>query len=180
MDLFKGAEKLMGMSNSDWARHANPWSVYTRFAASVPMFFALWSVYWIGWWATLPIALMVLWTAVNPRFFKPPRSTSSWGARGVLGERAFLNREQIPIPREHHRFAIIATTFSTLFMGVALWGYIDKNFLAAFAGWHASVLAKAWFVDRTAWLWEDMKSKNEIYSAWNAAQWEVSLPPEKA
>ncbi len=32
MDVTKLAEKSMAMSEEVWARHANPWSVYTRFS----------------------------------------------------------------------------------------------------------------------------------------------------
>ena len=173
MDIFKSAEALMGMTDTAWARHANPWSVYTRFAASVPTFLALWSAHWIGWWSLAPIIAAFGWIYINPRFFKPPSTAESWAARGVLGERAFLNRKQVPIPREHLRFAWTTTGLSGLFMAIGVWGYIQGEFWAAFAGWHASVLAKAWFVDRMAWLWDAMKDRHPAYAAWAGADWTV-------
>ena len=178
MDIFKSAEGLMGMNNRAWARHANPWSVYTRFAASIPIFFALWSAHWIGWRSLVPILLVAAWVYVNPRLFTPPKTTRSWGARGVLGERAFLNRKQIPAPKEHIRFAWMTTALAGLFMAVGFWGYVDGNFWAACAGWFGSVLAKAWFVDRMAWLWADIKDAHPVYAAWDQADWDAGFSPE--
>ena len=171
MDLFKSAERLMGMDDTTWARHANPWSVYTRFGASVPIFIALWSAHWIGWWSLIPIGLMGLFVFLNPRLFPAPETADSWGARGVLGERVFLNRKAVPIPAEHLSFAWIATGLSGLFMLVGIWGYATGDFWAACAGWFGSVMAKGWFVDRMAWLWEDMKDKDPAYAAWARADW---------
>ena len=44
------------MSDDSWMRHANPWSVWTRYAAFPVLIAAIWSRVWIGWWALLPVA----------------------------------------------------------------------------------------------------------------------------
>ncbi|GAB5468213.1 MAG: hypothetical protein Kilf2KO_12430 [Rhodospirillales bacterium] len=175
MDLFAGAERLMRMDGTAWARHANPWSAYSRLAGSPLLFFAVWSLHWIGWWSLLPIALMAAWTWLNPRLFPPPTETASWASRGVLGERVFLNRKRIAIPREHLRLAWITTAASAVFLVLALYGLAVGNFWATFAGWHAAVLAKVWFVDRMAWLWDEMKDKHPVYRAWDRAEWDTAF-----
>ena len=180
MDIFKTAERLMGMSDATWARHANRWSVYTRFGGAVPVFFALWSAHWIGWWSLIPIAMAGSWVYLNPRFFSAPNTADSWAARGVLGERAFLNRKIVPIPNEPQRVAQITTTLSGFFMVIGIWGLLRGDFLVAFAGWHASVACKAWFVDRMAVLWDEMKDKHPTYSAWARAEWSVPLSAQAA
>ena len=180
MDVFKSAERLMGMSDETWARHANPWSVYTRFGGAVPVFFALWSAHWIGWWSLVPISLACGWVYLNPRFFSPPETSDSWAARGVLGERAFLNRKIVPIPAEPRRIARVTTILSGLFMVIGIWGLLRGEFWAAFAGWHAAVACKAWFVDRMAVLWDEMKGKHPTYEAWDRAQWSVPFETEAA
>lgn len=38
------------MTDESWRRHANPWSVWTRFAAIPAVVLAIWSRTWIGWW----------------------------------------------------------------------------------------------------------------------------------
>lgn len=179
-DLFKGAERLMGMTDATWARHANPWSVYTRFGGAVPVFFALWSAHWIGWWSLVPIVAAGGWVYLNPRFFSPPETAESWAARGVLGERAFLNRKTVPIPAEPRRVAHVTTALSGLFMLIGIWGLVRGEFWTAFAGWHASVVCKAWFVDRMAWLWEEMKDEHPVYAAWARAEWSALFPAEAA
>ena len=43
--------KLFGLSGDSWERHANPISVWTRFAVLPMLALSIWSRDWIGWWA---------------------------------------------------------------------------------------------------------------------------------
>jgi Family of unknown function (DUF6653) len=43
--------KLFGLEGDKWMRHANPVSVWTRFAVLPLMALAVWSREWIGWWS---------------------------------------------------------------------------------------------------------------------------------
>lgn len=175
MDIFKGAERLMGMEQMTWASHANPLSVYSRAAGAPLVFFAAWSAFWIGWYSLLPIAAAMLWIWMNPRLFSPPSTTSSWATKGVLGERAYINRNDIPIP-EHHRKAVTAIMlFSGVFFSVGAYGFFIQDFWAAFGGYHGVVLAKIWFVDRMVWVWEDMKNAHSVYQSWNDANWDATF-----
>jgi hypothetical protein len=79
--------RLFRMDDEGWRRHANPWSVYTRFAAIPALILAVWSRTWIGWWSLLPIAGVVLWLFINPHLFPPVSSNHSWATRGIYGER---------------------------------------------------------------------------------------------
>ncbi|MEM6712064.1 MAG: DUF6653 family protein [Pseudomonadota bacterium] len=175
MDIFKSAERLMAMDDAAWARHANPWSGYTRFLGSIPLFFALWSMHWIGWWSLVPIGLMMVWTFVNPRLFPPPTQTTSWVTRGVLGERVFLNRKQIAIPAEHLIMARITTGISALFFAGTIWAFVQQDLMTAIMSWSGTILGKTWFVDRMAWLWDDMKASHPVYAAWDRADWTASF-----
>ena len=59
-DPFRGAERLMGMDDRAWARHANLWSVWTRILTPLPMLaLSIWSRAWIGAWCVVPIALTI-------------------------------------------------------------------------------------------------------------------------
>ena len=62
--------QAFAMSDEVWARHANPWSVWTRFSILPLLVAAIWSRVWIGRWALLPTAAVVLWAWLNPRLFK--------------------------------------------------------------------------------------------------------------
>ncbi len=63
---------LFSMSDETWERHANPWSVWTRFTILPLIVAAVWSRVWLGSWAWAPIALTILWTWYNPRLFRKP------------------------------------------------------------------------------------------------------------
>ena len=86
--------QLFGLSGERWMRHANPVSVWTRFAALPLIALSIWSRDWIGWWCVVPLVLSNVWLMVNPLFFAPPRSTRNWASRGVLGERVWTERDR--------------------------------------------------------------------------------------
>ena len=164
--LLHSLASFFRLDEAGWARHANPWSVWTRVAIWPALVPALWSIHWIGWWAALPLALIAFWAFVNPRAFPPPVSTRSWAARGVLGERIYLARDERPIP-EHHRIAAqILAGLGGAGTIVMLAGLVIASPSMFIAGAVTAFLAKMWFVDRMVWLFDDMAREHPAYAAW--------------
>ena len=64
MNALVQIARAFGMNDEAWRRHANPWSVYTRFAAIPAMILAVWSRVWIGWWALIPALLVAVASSV--------------------------------------------------------------------------------------------------------------------
>lgn len=153
-DVFRGAERLMGMDERAWMRHANPWSVWTRFTCLPLIALAIWSRAWIGWWALAPLALALAWTWWNPRAFPPPRSLDSWASRGVLGERVYLHHRE-EVAAHHRRAATVLTAASLPGAAVLVWGLAALDPWPAILGVPLTVLPKLWFADRMVWVWED-------------------------
>ena len=156
-DIFAGAERLMGMDERAWARHANPWSVWTRILTPLPLLaLSIWSRVWIGGWCVVPLALTLAWIWWNPRAFPPPRRLDSWASRGVLGEHAFLeHRARVPA---HHRRAMAAlTALSAVGVLPLAWGLWALDPWAAAFGVLLAGGAKTWFVDRCVWVLEDLR-----------------------
>jgi hypothetical protein len=48
MNIAKLLERLMGMDDATWARHANPWSGWTRVTIVPLLSSANWSRVWLG------------------------------------------------------------------------------------------------------------------------------------
>lgn len=167
MDIGAASEKAMGMSDAVWARHTNPWSVWTRIASGPAWFLALWSYTWIGWRAAIPIALMAAWTWINPRAFPPPKHFEAWASKAVLGERVWLEQKEHPIPVGFSRAASISIVISLMSLAVAAYGFWRRDFWAAFMGWHAAMLSKVWFVDRMAFLWSLTSDQAGRMRAWS-------------
>ena len=167
MDIFKATERGMGMSSEVWMRHANPWSVWTRYTCLPFLILAIWSRVWLGWWALLPIAISVLWIWANPRVFPAPTSTDNWASKGVMGERIFLNRAEVPIPAHHRRWAITLGFLSALGLPPLVWGLWALEPVTTLLGVVLVVLPKVWFVDRMVWLYEDMKDVDAAYQSWS-------------
>jgi hypothetical protein len=158
MDVGRIAERVMTMDDKAWARHANPWSGWSRVAILPLLALALWSRVWIGWWCLVPVAGVALWAWINPRAFPAPTRLDSWMSRGVLGERLWLARAARPIPPGHARAARLlnsAAALGALPLAVGLW-QLDPGL--TLAGLILAMGAKLWFLDRMAWLKADAEA----------------------
>ncbi len=57
--------RLFGLRGDTWLRHANPVSVWTRFAVLPLLALSIWSRDWIGWWSLVPVVLTLVFMVVN-------------------------------------------------------------------------------------------------------------------
>lgn len=171
MDLFSITERAMAMSPQAWARHANPVSGWSRLWSALLILPALWSPFWIGWWSLVPIASVIAWILLNPRLFPPPETADAWMTKGVLGERVFLNRKKTPVPPGYVRAGWITTGISLVFVGLVVLGFLRREFWLAMTAWCGASVAKIWFVDRMARLFELMQDATPQYRAWSRAEW---------
>ncbi len=154
------------MSDETWQRHTNPWSVYTRITVLPLLILAMWSRAWWGWWSLVAIALVIAWTWFNPRIFPKPRSTDNWASKGVLGERVWLNRRNIPVPEHHRIMPNILSRVSVIGLPFLIWGLWQLKIWPLLVGLILMLGAKLWFVDRMVWIYEDMKDKDPEYKSW--------------
>jgi hypothetical protein len=164
--LFRRMAAIFRLDDAGWERHANPWSVWTRIATWPVLMLVLWSFHWFGEWSLLPLAVVVLWLALNPHAFAPPVSTKSWASRAVLGERAYLMREQHPIPLEHVNAATLLSIGSGLGLLLFLAGLLTREPAAFLTGGATVFLCKLWFIDRMVWLFDDMSRTVSEYRNW--------------
>jgi hypothetical protein len=158
--------KLFNMTDETWERHANPWSVWTRYAC-LPLFvLAISSYAWIGYTNLILIVLIGVWCWLNPRVFGKPRSTNNWASKSVLGERVLLAGDKGPIPR-HHKTALSILKFLML-LGVftVVTGYICEEIALVWLGVCIVILAKSWFLDRMVWLYDEMSNIHVEYKEW--------------
>jgi len=166
MDVFALAERAMRMDEESWARHANPWSVWTRAAILPLLVLAIWSRFWIGWWVLAPVATLMVFAMVNPRLFPPPRNPDNWASRATFGERVYLNRKAVPVPDHHRRAATILTLVTAIGVAVLAYGLIRGEATATVAGLIIAEGGKIWFVDRMVWLYADMCEVSDEYRRW--------------
>lgn len=165
-EIIHFTERVMGMSDGVWARHANPLSVWTRFSCLPLLVLAIWSRDWIGLWCLFPVALALFWIWYNPRAFPPPENTDNWASKGTFGERVYLNRAKIPIPKHHEVAANILAALSVPGLALLIYGLYAPDPLATVTGTFGTILPKVWFVDRMVWLYENMKDESEKYQSW--------------
>jgi polyferredoxin len=166
MGLINQLERLMAMDDAAWARHANPWSGWTRLPILPLLALSIWARMWIGWWCLLPVALLIAWTFWNPRAFPPPSSTESWMSRVTFGERIWLNAHKVPIPTQH---AVVARRLSAVALAGLVpltWGLWVFEIWAVLLGLALSMGPKLWQMDRMVWLHQDMKHANKTYDSW--------------
>jgi hypothetical protein len=112
---------LFGLKGDNWMRHANPWSVWTRFAVLPLLILAVWSRDWIGWWSLVPLVLSLVFMVVNPLLFPTPRSTRNWASKAVFGERIWADRNTVELPEQFRTSrvpAVAQTTVAGLLAGL--------------------------------------------------------------
>lgn len=158
--------KTMKMDETTWQRHANPWSVWTRFSCLPLLVFAIWSRQWLEWWALAPLTIALIWTWINPRIFSRPQDLNNWGSKVTLGERVWLNRAKVPIPAHHARIALVISILIFLSLIVMAYGLYAFAIWPTVLGTALTMLAKVWFCDRMVWLYEDMRKENAVYASW--------------
>ena len=161
--------KLFGLEGDGWMRHANPVSVWTRFAVLPLLALAIWSREWIGWWSLAAVALALVFMMVNPLLFPPPRSTRNWASKGVLGERIWSDRGKVELPPQFRGSGVTYATYAFQLAGLAImvYGLVELDLLAVVAGLLVTQAAKAWFIDRMVLLFDDMKARVPEYAAWD-------------
>jgi hypothetical protein len=166
MTLERRLAFAMSMDDAAWFRHANPWSVWTRASVLPLVVLAIWSREWLGAWSGVAIAASVLWMWANPRIFRRPKSMDNWASRGVLGERVWLDRDVVPIPKRHRVLPHVlngVTALGTLFV---VWGLVRFAVWPTFLGAVLIYCGKLWFLDRMVWLYQDMSAVDEHYRSW--------------
>ena len=65
MTLEQKIAQLFRMDEKTRRRHANPWSVFSRFSMIPLISLAFWSRIWLGWWSLVPIII------ITPLIFFP-------------------------------------------------------------------------------------------------------------
>lgn len=158
--------KLFFMTDSTWEKHANPWSVYTRFVALPLLTLAIWSRTWIEGYSIILIAVLLIWIYYNPKAFKKPKHTNSWASKAVLGERLMLHKKE-KIPEHHLKAITYIKIFASISFITTVYGVIFLHIWLSIFGIILTILTKLWFLDRMVWLYQDLHHSSDIYKSWN-------------
>jgi hypothetical protein len=164
MTLEKQIAKVFNLQGESWLKHANPWSVWTRFATLPFLVLAIWSRVWIDWYSLIPIGILIIWLIINPTLFKKPKNFDNWGSKSVLGEKIWSNRKEMPVAK-HHNIAILILTILQSTGGILLMiGLWKLEINLTIIGTITVYLTKMWFLDRMVWIYED---RNKQYAEKN-------------
>lgn len=166
MKIVDAMAAMMAMDERTWRRHANPLSVWTRLPIIAVLVAILFYRDLLGWWMWPLLAAAIVWTFFNPRAFPEPASTDNWASKGVMGERVWLNRKAVAIPPHHAAWAQGLVIASGVGMIPLIWGLVVQDFWLTAFGTLLVFVSKLWFVDRMAWLFEDMSRTTGEYAKW--------------
>ncbi|NDK31163.1 DUF6653 family protein [Nesterenkonia haasae] len=126
-----------------FARHSNPWSMWTRWASAPLMLVPVWRRSWRD------AGLVGLWMAINPVVFGKPADDRAWSTRVALGEEQWIAERPMDtamavnvaataallaaLVAAHQRRAVPAAAATALEMGLLMvyWNlmarYYDRN-----------------------------------------------------
>jgi hypothetical protein len=144
-----------GMNEAAWHSHANPWSVYTRFAAIPPLVLAIWSRSWIGWWCLAPIAAIALFLWLNTHVFRPVDSPTAWASKGIYGEKIWAT-DATRVPAHHRRALRLIAIPGLAGILLIMWGLIFLDIWPTVTGGALTVLAQLWRIDRLVWMYDEL------------------------
>lgn len=144
------------MKDESWRRHANPWSVWTRFAAIPAFILAVWSRTWIGWWCLVPLGLVVVWLVVNPVAFRPVDTPTAWSSRGIYGEWARRS-----MPASHQQVSRLLVGLGLVSFGLLTWGLVALLVWPTVFGATLLVVGQLWRIDRYTWLLDTLSGTRE-------------------
>lgn len=138
---------LFGLRGAqDWARHANPWSVWTRAAILPLMAAAIWSRFWIGPWALVPVFALIFWAFLNPRAFPPVAPNRGFCWRAVMGERLWIGPGRAALPAAEVRRILAAERMAIPPALLCAWGLWAGHAGAAAIGAALTAAAKFGFL----------------------------------
>jgi hypothetical protein len=154
------AASAIHMSDESWRRHANPWSVWTRFAAIPLMLAAIWSRVWLGWWSLLPVAAVVAWLWLNVHVFRPIDAPTAWSSKGIYGESLWF-KDRFPLPADHRRVQrLLMVVGGVAAFPLIAYGLIALEIWPTVFGATLMILGQLWRIDRFAQLYERVSSES--------------------
>jgi hypothetical protein len=170
LDRPRGGNRItraFGLTGDAWLRHANPASVWTRFAVLPMIVISIWSRDWIGWFCVIPLVLSLVWLFVNPLCFPPPTSTDHWASKSVLGERVWTESDRSSLPAAF-RSAVpgVAQTLQIVGLVPLVYGLVVLDPVAAITGVVIVQIAKLWYLDRMVLLFDHVRSGVPEYASW--------------
>src|SRR5829696_9161136 len=114
------------------------------------------------------VAVVLVFMMVNPLLFRESGSTRNWASMSVFGEHIWSDRDTVELPPQFVTSKVPAVAIAIQVAGVALlaYGLIELDLLTVAAGLVLAQTAKAWYLDRMVLLYEDMKTRNPEYAAW--------------
>lgn len=166
MRLVEYVNRFFSMSDEVWLLHANPVSVYSRFVFFIVFIAVCYSREYVGGYFLILLLPTILLLWLNPRMFNRPRTTSAWASRAIMGERIWLDRHNHSIPDHQDKAIRILLFFNVVAALVLLTGLVTLDLWVVVWGLFMWLVFKVWFLDRMAWLFNEMFEQSERYRSW--------------
>ena len=135
-------------NNDTWKKHSNPWSGWTRVAATPFLYHALWlrNPYYL--------VAVTIFLAINPRLFSAPKKTTNWMSKGVIGEKIYTSAL---ITKD-----FISTTLCILMAlssSILIYAVWTHDLLLSVLLFVLSMTFKFWYLDRMVFLYEESRGR---------------------
>lgn len=166
MAMGKTSKQVMAKAETIWQRHAHPIGNWSGILIVPFLALAVWGRIWFGCWALIPLILTLIWIWLNVRIFLVPKRKNNWMSKGMMGEHVWDARKTIPIPPQHAKMVALLNSFLGIgFIPFAM-GFYQLDVWMVITSTATTATVKLWFLDRLAWLFDDMNETHITYGKW--------------
>ena len=118
----------------------------------------MWSRVWLGWWALVPVASVVIWLVINPVAFRAVDEPTNWVSKAVYGQQIWLTqRERVPIVYLTIMRWLVAVGLAGF--GFIGWGLWALDLWPVVYGVTLVIFSQFWQWDRQRLLYDELKAK---------------------
>lgn len=135
-----------GLTDENWRKHANPWSVWSRMGAFAIMIAAVYLREVLSWWTLAVVLAGIAFMFVNTRIFRPIDVPRRWDEKGIYGERLWT--EKAPAAEPHRRAISAIIAIAAVGFPMIVWGLVTIQIWPTVFGWTLMLLSQLWQIDR--------------------------------
>lgn len=123
----------------------------------------------LGWfWAAMIACAAVAWIWSIPSFRKPTQGAGSWLQKATIGERMWLNRMFVPVPKKLHQAALLILMAGLFCLSLSIMGAVFNKLPLVLIPGLMTYFCKFGSMFIMVQIYEDLKNAHPLYKGWRS------------